>query len=364
MSTGGTTASTATNNAGSSAPPPSPKAACKGGAGACPAKACSVDSWECAGDTLRTCKPDESGFIDVEMCKPGLCDRASKQCDVCVPNEARCEGDAVMTCDGTGQNERRQLCPSGQPHCTDDGKCVACRNDADCGSSKHCDLATNQCVECQRDADCSTLLDCRVASCGSGGKCVVNNAPPRTRCGRLDVSLCSMDGRCVECMSNADCPAAMPACNPQNNACVECTTASQCAAGETCTMNACEKTCGNGRLDPNKSCDPTVTNDWHCDSSCRIVGGEYTWRLCSAAGQCDTSREDCAMFSDTNVPGFCAPDATKLGGSCSNAFPNAYRGREFGALPYCLLSCQTGTCPSHTQCSTALGAAQPLCLPK
>lgn len=337
-------------------------ALCNAAAGACTDKACVADSFECAGDVLRSCNEDQTNFVDVKVCAAGLCDRMGKQCDVCIPNKMRCDADALLICDSSGQNEKRQTCPSSTPHCAGSA-CVQCRNDADCGNGKHCDPNTSRCLECLTDSHCATTLDCRVSRCGAAGACVVSNAPARTSCGPQDSSICTADGRCVQCLDAAQCRTPKAQCNTLSNVCVECTASSHCSAGSACTLqNTCEKSCGNGRLDPNEACDPTVTNDWHCSSSCEVVGGEHTWRLCSTTGQCDVSTESCMMTS--GVPSFCAPDASKLGGGCNNAFPNAYRGREFGSLPFCLLSCQSGQCPSHTQCSNALGAAQPLCLPK
>lgn len=213
---------------------------CKEDAGACLDMQCMPNSITCSSDgkTLKTCNADGSEFMIEEPCEHG-CNQALKMCNVCMPGAKSCSGSTLTTCTADGQ-----------------------------------DMEVTECMP--TGGECSTST-CRNNACVPGVK------PVSTACsdGKCDAS-----GRCVACITTADCPDA-GACNNKactRGACVEtpkeegvgCGTGMICDGDGTCM----EKPCGNGRLDSGESCDTELSSG--CTSSCRWSNGVYV--SCSSPG--------------------------------------------------------------------------------
>jgi len=130
------------------------------------------------------------------------------------PPDAQVEADAADPCD---------LCQGDTPHCSEDGDCVECQQDAHCEDGLLCAPDSNACVACNADTDCdetAPVCDDHVcAACASD-----------TQCARFaDTPLCATDsGACVTCNADSDCtdPAAARCMDHQ---CVPCTESAQCA---------------------------------------------------------------------------------------------------------------------------------------
>lgn len=121
-------------------------ALCDATAGTCRAPACSAGEIKCTGDSLDQCKSDLTGYSS-KRCGAGLCDAANKTCMMCKPGTKTCSGNALVTCNSTGQSmDRSPACAGDTPICdADKGACAQCRATTDC--AKH---------------------DCAEATCGQG----------------------------------------------------------------------------------------------------------------------------------------------------------------------------------------------------
>jgi hypothetical protein len=127
-------------------------ALCNATAGACTDKACTETTRVCQGDVLKGCSDDLSSPVTLDECGAGLCDQASGQCDACVANSRRCDGEVVVACDATGKAETRTSCTGSKPKCTGT-KCVQCLSEADCSTAKPFCVG-NSCVQCRGSNDC------------------------------------------------------------------------------------------------------------------------------------------------------------------------------------------------------------------
>lgn len=210
-------------------------------AGVCQAGACGagcVEDADCPG--TRTCDvasgrcPEAAFCIVPDDCDPGrLCDGGACR-DGC---------DAERPCPGGGA-------------CVD-GACVApvlCEADGECEAGQICVLGACRDPECVESGECPEAC--------VGGVCA---ARPTVECPDCPVGQLCAGGVCVRdgrCEGDADCPAARPICHPAGR-CVECLTAAQCPALGTCEAFACE---------PGFFCrdDADCAGERFCDGACRV----------------------------------------------------------------------------------------------
>ncbi len=147
------------------------------------------------------------------------------------------------------------------------GACVACLDDGQCtGPTKHrCDAAIHRCVECGVDGDCGAGKVCvpgtrrcadtchQITDCVLGGffcdisRSICVRCTGDSVCSNFDheTPLCDLDGRCVECLSDAVCPAARPRCDRTTGSCVTCLGSSDCK-GATPFCDPATSTCAGG----------------------------------------------------------------------------------------------------------------------
>lgn len=111
-------------------------------------------------------------------------------------------------------------------------------------------------AECSTNTDCGTFQACIEGvcyagtcenggiTCGDGQFCTNNQCFTCTATqGCADGQICNTavaGGRCVGCLTDANCGAATPVCNPATSACVGCLDNGQCSVTETCTNSTCE----------------------------------------------------------------------------------------------------------------------------
>ena len=154
-------------------------------------------------------------------------------------------------------------CALGLLHCDPaTHRCAECAEDGHCANPRaRCDPATDRCVECLSAADCGGS-----GSCIAGPSRCVRNCTLLTQCpaGTLECestggycSYCEFDGdcagstvghrcdenygRCVECVTAADCSAPKPLCDRTLGRCVGCLSSAGCGAGLAChpTLREC-----------------------------------------------------------------------------------------------------------------------------
>ena len=98
-----------------------------------------------------------------------------------------------------------------------DGRCwlVPRAADAGCGTKNRCDGA-GRCVECLTDAQCPQAAgECRRAKCNAG-TCGFENLPAATLCNGLR-DQCDGNGNCVDCVNSGGCD---ECCVCSNKTCV------------------------------------------------------------------------------------------------------------------------------------------------
>lgn len=101
----------------------------------------------------------------------------------------------------------------------------ACINDLDCTGTQICDVAARKCVDCLTNANCpieSPLCNSSTNKCVS---CVTSND-----CNSATPKCDPVTNKCVACGSDGDCGGAAPFCDPGTKTCVGCKTNANCSA--------------------------------------------------------------------------------------------------------------------------------------
>jgi Abnormal spindle-like microcephaly-assoc'd, ASPM-SPD-2-Hydin len=279
------------------------------------------------------------GICTDGVCCDRACDRTCQQCSqtgVCVDqtSQEQC-GNGNARCFGVDQC----LLPAGQ----------ACGANTDCGGGLQC----KQCLSGGRQ--------CTAPSTCCGG-CPGNQACTNGSCGCSAQQIDCGGGLCIPrntgnvcCPSNPSCPGNLPACTSDGR-CVQCLTNAQCGACSTCN---------------------TATNT--CTPRARGTGGVCSGQqLCDGAGACFTPAcgatgapacGDCRTCQDFqcrtgNENGVCQGNGQCVGGNCR---PGPGRACQQGGTPCANnLPCTNGVCQlptvgngqacgANANCDTALG---------
>ncbi len=117
-------------------------------------------------------------------------------------------------------------CEGSRPLCSASlGTCVECTSDEQCGG-RRCAKDSGHCVECLADGDCDGALTCDPASHGCVSRCSrdEDDCPGDRVC---DV----VRELCVQCQSDSDCSGA-ERCRLAQQVCVECVADSDCAGAK------------------------------------------------------------------------------------------------------------------------------------
>jgi hypothetical protein len=281
---------------------------CKEDAGACLDMQCMPNSVTCSSDgkTLKTCNADGSEFASEEPCGAPGCNQTLKQCNVCMPGAKSCSGNSLTTCSTDGQGMMEMECAA-------------------------------------RGGECATSM-CRNNACVAGVMTV------GTAC---SAGKCDATGKCVECITGADCPDPGP-CNTKTCSLGKCGMQPK-ASGTTCPGDGmiCDgrggcmhKPCGNGVLDPGEACDPNPTTDPQrfCTASCKWRNAQYA--ACSFA-----NGTSCPVNSGQGW--FCGPNGA-CSHSCSESSDCKTETGYGNCIAFgnsglnCAISC--GSCPNGLKC--------------
>lgn len=300
--------------------------------GKCTDAVCDPVKPSCDGNSLVICNADGTAITSTTPCDGGTCDAKGGDCNRCEPGAKTCDAGMVATCDSTGQAYTSTACPTGNT-------CIG----------------LGQCVECDGPDDCSKLtMDCKVGRCGSGNRCVEQNAPnamacttsgrPGTcsngtcectkqcsgkQCGSDGCSgecgpcskICTNSGRCVECENDGDCPNTFTCSN--SNTCV-------CSSG-----NICEGQC----IARSQCCTPSDCSGSNvsCNSSHQCVCESSNFRQCASGGCVRTN-------------GCCSGDS---GRSCTTASGSEGKCDSSGGCvePVCDSTCANSLYKPCSQCT-------------
>lgn len=203
-------------------------------------------------------------------------------------------------------------CQPGAPVCVI-GRCVACRDNADCGTGQVCAPATHQCTTgCQADTDCARpnngnnnapFCDTKIGAC-VGCRTTADCSAPRPVCEPTRQ-------QCSECQSRADCAKAAPACNLQNGNCEECLVDADCGNGRACGPDhQCRELCTSNDFCVNSPAGPICNLSTGVCGQCAsakdctnpatpVCSPENRCVACAANSDCPTATPIC----ETNVRG-------------------------------------------------------------
>jgi hypothetical protein len=213
-------------------------------------------------------------------------------------------------------------CPSGLV-CDPKLGCVECVSKAGCSDDAARFCVNGLCVACAANADCPDTQSCQPATHTCADKCANNGnacSDPTPLCD-------ATKNVCVQCKDNAQCPGPEHLCNKQQGLCVECLTNANCEAPTSvcdaargkcveCVINAqCrdEQVCSSG------VCTPRCDEKSGCDSGlCDIPTGKCITCLgddaCRDGGQPHCSPlqgcVECVLSSD------CSPGAVCIQFAC------------------------------------------------
>jgi Cys-rich repeat protein len=169
------------------------------------------------------------------------CDLNANACTARCNDSAQC-GPAAPVCD-----IRRQVC-------------VQCQKDADCSSGSVCEVASARCVQCLDDRSCTGGQICDLATrtcveCLDTAQCLDEfNAHCQT-----DPSLPEPLNTCAGCADNRDCankPGLGGLCRVSDGKCVECLSDAECSSNPNAWTCSQVGTCSPCSFDPN-ACLPT-----------------------------------------------------------------------------------------------------------
>lgn len=357
---------------------------------------------ECQGPNCYTCKGNECGLGGSEYCKElGSSTTDSGQSKKCVNNTA-----SKICIDCKSQCKAEPCVGEGDAFCARSGKscvpdftsteCIICQPEPplECAGNNFCTQGGNEyckdldsstcfpksdgiCITCKRQGQCSgTPWECQnggkdycLAVKGSAAFCTPKKDGICIACGTADAVPRSCQGN--ECRTKggvAVCAKQGMGCkNVPGGDCISCAfggcaNSFECGEGAQCVNGKCVQLCGNGRLDPGESCDPSVgggsdgctatcllqenqqcTHDTDCGSgACR----RGVCIPCTAGGQCQSN--DCRQGACTNLCGngrldpgeICDPAATD--GSAAGCTLDCLR--QVGSVCVSSKECQTGLC--------------------
>ena len=259
---------------------------------------------ECDGKCCTDCESVCS--TDVECPKGYACERGCCK--------KMCNGQQV--CSKDSDCGKDQLCESG---CCE-YVCEYCEEDANCGSGrvceKNCCEVDPSCDDCKVDSDCAPGEAC-VNNCCTKGECTPPVCRTNEDCSANQVcdGGCCIGNGCEECTTDEECPGK----NCINGCCGQlpfkvceegqttCTTAADCAAGEMCQDNCCEKI----NFCPSEM---ECETDYDCivDPTTAEKNGWKTQGTCDTNAKCckmiDCEKDKCAeQGMDTLIDGTCCP---------------------------------------------------------
>jgi hypothetical protein len=192
----------------------------------------------CSGSTLRTCRSDGSGWIDLN-CPEGC---SAERCNACNPNQGRtCDGTSAKQCMSDGSGFQLTPCSRG---CAA-GSCCTGNNEARGGTCSACGGNNQPCCDiaapgCNGSLAC--LADRCVVPCGpNDGQCPGGcSFSQDSDCKKPRGQSCGNDSECADgnCADGVCCNSAC------NDSCRACNISGKVG---TCSPPSTSETCGDGR---------------------------------------------------------------------------------------------------------------------
>ncbi|APR80972.1 Hypothetical protein A7982_06319 [Minicystis rosea] len=246
------------------------------------------------------CSPDAATAV----CASGVCDTNDDKCGYA-------NGDGPCTTANGAVVCRSALCGSNgtcvpQKDCTSDDQCDQATQYCDTGAGicapklpngsplpavpGHSPTLDGSCTDSSAQIVCqSGVCDPEDGLCGHAigeGPCDATNGAVVCRSGQCAVTGPNQ-GLCVECVADAQCLGSQPVCDPNSNACVQCTTAdAEACAGSTPVCVAGPETCA--------PCDGDLGDE--TPRACNKAESPYCFLSGPSAGECGkcTTNAECA----------------------------------------------------------------------
>lgn len=191
---------------------------------------CDPGTFLCNDVQLQRCDDTGMYVMEAECASAKLCKEEMGICDtqVCHQDEYHCEGDQLQTCnrdlsdwENSGPACEPGLCnveaqgclecmPGSAATCADESSIMSCSDkgmlaQTPCsGETKVC--TEGKCVQCKTAADCpAAMSDCGTMTCNAG-MCVAGDPKPKgTACSSNGGKMCDYLGSCVFCVTDLDC---------------------------------------------------------------------------------------------------------------------------------------------------------------
>ncbi len=282
---------------------------CVGGSCKC------VEHRDCGDDALccgGSCVPT-SAETQCEACDDGGCD--GERANACIGRRCYC-GSITECMEGT----RCMVSASDEDPESEEGKCLGCESDLDCGEDALCcsgacvpSSPVHQCEACGQGCDldradrCLTRGEDRIhyCACGEGPACD-------------DGSFCSA-GRCIECRHSQDCGGDKPSCVEGHCKACDPSDESSCGENKLCCNDICVAKDEDHCASCSDACNPLKAN--HCGSGnngAQCQCGDQP--ACGDQLYCDGT-ECVACLNDDHCPnGVC------ISGVCQICDPSDHKG--------------------------------------
>jgi uncharacterized repeat protein (TIGR01451 family)/MYXO-CTERM domain-containing protein len=209
--------------------------------------------------------------------------------------------------------------------------CVGCLNNTQCSTNAPvCNTTTKTCGPCASDANCPAALP----ACLSSGACGLCSGTNATKCTGATPVCNTATATCVGCLTNANCSGATPVCNTTTKTCTGCTSDSQCGgAAPACLPGGA---CGQCSATNQSACTGAKPV---CDVQASVCVG------CLTNANCSGTKPVCAPATKTCVG--CTSDA-----NCAGATPAC---QPSGACGQCSASNQSACTGANKACNAATG---------
>ena len=148
---------------------------------------------------------------------------------------------------------------------------AVCRSNVDCGGDARLCAGDGRCVECLQQADCGGASICDAVS-----RACLDRCSSAADCG--GDRLCAPRGLCVRCVTDADCGSSSGSgpgggfCSPELDRCIECRSNIDCGGGTCSAEGECAECTTNAECRPDEPfCDVNRRECVECvtDAQCR-----------------------------------------------------------------------------------------------
>jgi hypothetical protein len=272
-----------------------------------------------------------------QTCLNGMCS------GVCAPNQTRCFGNLIQTCNASGGWQTQTMCSGSTPACLE-STCVACSP-----ATSQCTMTGNSFETCGDAGSWGSPFSCIDQTCINGA-CTGMCAPNQTQCSGNGVQTCTANGTwggAVPCT---------------NSACINGQCAGSCTPGALqCSGNGVETCSVSGMWGSPVACaqpTPTCMNGaCTCTETTCGAGGSASCTLLNTTTNCSACGDVCNQSNATSVScngSTCSYMCAAGYANCNTTAPDT-DGCEC-ATPACCPGGTNSAAPCQTTHSDGLGS--------